>query len=286
MKAPAAAFAYCEDAVRAHDKDRFISDLFAPPPRRAFLFALHAFNLEIARVPELVREPLAGEVRLQWWRDVLMGAGRGEVAANPVAAALQDTIAQCALDGGPLVELIEARRFDLYREPMQTIAQFETYARQTSSALIGLALTILNGASPASQGAAEHAGLAIGTTALLRAVGPHAARGRVYLPLEVMTRHGAVPGDILSAAMTPEIGRVLAEMRERALAHVAAARPALADISPQAGPALLPLALVRAYLARMARRDFNPFREAADLPLWRRQWILWRAARDPARLTV
>src|SRR5262244_4056218 len=107
------AFAHCEGLVRAADKDRFLTTLFAPAARRDALFALYAFNLEIARVREVAREPLAGEIRLQWWSDVLGGAGRGEVAANPVAVALLATMERHRLPRSRFDALIEARRFDL-----------------------------------------------------------------------------------------------------------------------------------------------------------------------------
>jgi phytoene synthase len=83
-----ASYRHCEALVRAADKDRFLATLFAPGRKRGPLFALYAFNIEIAGVRDRVREPMAGEIRLQWWRDVLDGERGGEAAANPVAAAL------------------------------------------------------------------------------------------------------------------------------------------------------------------------------------------------------
>src|SRR6266480_6032053 len=108
------AFAHCEGLVRAADRDRFLTTLFAPAEHRPALLALYAFNLEIARVREVVDEPLAGEIRLQWWSDVLEGEGRGEVAAHPVAAALQTIIARYRLSIERLKMLVDARRFDVY----------------------------------------------------------------------------------------------------------------------------------------------------------------------------
>src|SRR6187455_473750 len=102
-------YRHCEDRVRAADKDRFLATLFAPAEARGALFALYAFNLEIAGVRDRVREPMAGEIRLQWWRDVLDGERSGEAAANPIAAALSYTIAHCALPAEPLRDLTEAR---------------------------------------------------------------------------------------------------------------------------------------------------------------------------------
>ena len=129
--------------VRAGDKDRFLATLFAPQKYRRALYALYAFNLEVARMRELAREPMPGEIRLQWWRDVLAGAGRGEVAANPVAAALRDAVVRYRLPPRTLTELIDARSFDLYDEPMASLSDLERYAAQTSSALIELAARIL-----------------------------------------------------------------------------------------------------------------------------------------------
>src|SRR5690242_21118575 len=133
------AFVHCEHLVRPADKDRYLATLFAPAQHRAALHALYAFNAEVARVRDVAREPLPGEIRLQWWIDVLRGERNGEAVANPVAAALLASIAQYRLPPDRLIALVEARRFDLYDEPMATFAELEAYARRTSSALFVIA---------------------------------------------------------------------------------------------------------------------------------------------------
>src|SRR3954452_15251843 len=65
------------ESLRRHDRDRFLMTLFAPPERRAALVALYAFNFEIAKTREVVREPLLGQIRLQWWREVIDEIYRG-----------------------------------------------------------------------------------------------------------------------------------------------------------------------------------------------------------------
>src|SRR5262249_61241858 len=123
------ALAHCEGLVRAADKDRFLSTLFAPAEHRNALLALYAFNLEIARVREVARGALAGEIRLQWWSDALEGRGEG----HPVAAALLATITRYQLLLEPFQTLLDARRFDLYEEPMRSLADLETYAESASA---------------------------------------------------------------------------------------------------------------------------------------------------------
>ena len=68
---------YCAALVREADRDRYLATLFAPADRRGALFSLYAFDIEISRIRDLAREPMPGEIRLQWWREVLEGAARG-----------------------------------------------------------------------------------------------------------------------------------------------------------------------------------------------------------------
>jgi 15-cis-phytoene synthase len=275
---------HCEALVRAADKDRFLATLFAPAEHRGALHALYAFNVEIARVREVVREPLAGEIRLQWWCDVLRGAGRGEVEANPVAAALLATIARYKLPLERLEALIAARRFDLYDDPMGTLADLETYADGASSGLIALAAQILSaGGEPDIGSLAHHAGLAQAMAGLLNAFPVHVGRGQLFVPLEILERHGASRQDAAGGQATPELLAALAELRLCARRHLAAARELIATAPPAALPALLPGALVGPTLARMERRDYDPFVPVA-IAQWRRQWLIWRAARRPRRM--
>ena len=114
----AAAYARAAETVQSADRDRYVADLFAPEPFRKHLFALHAFNAEVARVRDVVSDPMLGEIRLQWWRDaILNGAGGG----HPVATALNATIAKFKLPKAAFQRLLDARLFDLYDDPMPTL---------------------------------------------------------------------------------------------------------------------------------------------------------------------
>src|ERR1044072_7143183 len=125
-------YRHCAALVRAADKDRFLATLFAPMDKRGPLFALYAFNTEIASVRERSREPMPGEIRLQWWRDVINGERAGEAAANPIAAALVDTVTRFSLPKQGLLDTVEAHAFDLYDDPMPTFDALEGYLRFTS----------------------------------------------------------------------------------------------------------------------------------------------------------
>jgi phytoene synthase len=277
------AFGHCEALVREADKDRFLATLFAPAARRGALYALYAFNVEIARVSETVREPLAGEIRLQWWRDVVGGQRAEEARGHPVASALGDVIAQYRLPPAAFETLIEARRFDVAEEPMRGVDAFEDYARDTSSTLLELAGRILAPdaafAAEAAFGFAAPAGISIAIAGLLRAFALHASRGQLFIPGEVLARHDVDPHDVLAGRPSAGLGAALASLRQRAAFHYEAARPLIADAPAAVTPAWLPAALVPVYLGALDRNRDQPF-GAVEVPQWRRQWILWRAARS------
>ena len=272
------AFAHCAELVRTADRDRYLAALFAPAERRDALFALYAFNVEIGRVREVAREALPGEIRLQWWSEVLSGERDGEAAANPIAAALLSAIERQGLPTSSLLDLIEARRFDLYDEPMAAIADLEAYAKRTSSAVIALAAQILG---VDAQVAADHAGIAYAIAGLIRALPFHAARHQLYVPAELLERHGVRPDEIFSGQTSVGLNAALAELRHLARLHLGATAKPLNALPRAVDPAFLPVALVRPSLDRLDRSDaFAP----AELSPWRRQWLIWRAARNPARI--
>lgn len=277
------AFQFCEAHVREFDKDRFLATLFAPERQRGPLFALYAFDAEIAQVRDRISSPLPGEVRLQWWRDVLTGTEPGDAAANPIAAGLLQTVRRYALPVPVLLDLIDAHTFDLYDEPMATLAELENHAAGTSVPMIRLAARVLNdGLEPEQELSSRHAGIACTITALLQRLSLHSARGQRYLPDDVLARHGAAAADVQSGQVTRELRAALADLRQIARQHVVALKAGGAGVPRRLLPAFLPVSLVPPALARMGRADADPFHPSIA-PQWRRQWTLWRAARDPAR---
>ena len=170
--------------VREADRDRFIATLFAPAEQRDALFALYAFNVEIARVRELAREPMPGEIRLQWWREVIAGLRSGEAAANPVAAALLSYYRAPSAFAGPADRHDRCARFDLYDEPMATSPSSKPtpgkrhrrcsrWRRKSSPA-------------PKRDASCAPAGVAYAVTGLLRALPLHIARRQLYLPAALL----------------------------------------------------------------------------------------------------
>jgi phytoene synthase len=272
---------HCEALVRAADKDRFLATLFAPAGVRGPLFALYAFDIEIASVRDRAREPMPGEIRLQWWRDVLNGERAGEAAANPVAAALVETIAQFNLSAARLLDLIEAHAFDLYDDPMPTFNALLGYLGKTSVTIFECAATICGGTA---SDAVELVGVSYGITAFLRAFALHASRHQLFLPLMFFGGGTTAAEAIFAGRLTPDLIDVLELTRKIALRRFEVFERDLAALPALALPALLPVALVPVYLSAMEQPGYDPFKSVAEVPQWRRQWALWRAARRWSRV--
>jgi phytoene synthase len=272
------AVAFCADLVRSHDFARYAATLFVPPLQRRGLLALYAFNVEISRVRESVSQPLPGEIRLQWWSDMLAGKAHGGVEGNPVAAELLAAIQHWELPVEPLTRLIDEHQFDLYNDPMPTMAALEGYANDTSSALFALAAQMLGPPSDAIDHLARHAGLAAAFAQVIASLPRDASRRQLFVPLQLVAGHGSSMEEVFAGRPTPAIRAAVLELIGEAEQHLETAIRLLAEVPPQVRPAFLPLALVRRELKRMSRTEADPFQPVAASRLGT-LWTLWRASR-------
>ncbi len=274
---------HCANLVREADRDRYLATLFAPAEHRDALLSLYAFNVEIARVRDLAREPMPGEIRLQWWREALAGERDTEAEAHPVASALRETLPPYGLSTDPLQALIDAHTFDLYDAPMASLQDFDDYASATRGAVFAVAAAILGGLKPETQTLSRHAGIAYTVAGVITNLPLNAARRQLYLPQELLGRHGVVPEAVLARENREGLRAALSDLRAHAREHLAAAQAELQGIPPSALPALLPVATVGATLRRTEQLGAEPF-VPQPVSLIHRQWLLWRAARRPKRI--
>ena len=279
----AADAAYCADLVRESDFDRYAASLFAAPERRVQLLALYAFNAEIARVRDQISQALSGEIRLQWWVDVLSGKSAGDAQANPVAAQLLQIIEACGLSRASLGELIEAHRFDLYDEPMQTAAEMEGYLDQTAGKLFLLGARVLGAAAPITRSPlldalAHHASLAVGLMSLIEAMPRHAARRQLYVPLEQLGAFGVSIDAVFAGQSSIDLTRLVRSLADEAASEFDEAMKLMPGIDAAIRPGFLLLALVPQRLKRLDRDGYDPFR-LKPLSRLSRLWMVWRASR-------
>jgi 15-cis-phytoene synthase len=273
------AAAFCADIVRSHDFGRYASTLFAPADQRRGLLALYAFNAEVSRVRDSVSQPLPGEIRLQWWVDMLAGVGHGGVEGNPVAAELLLAIRNFRLPVEPLSRLADEHQFDLYNDPMPTLLALEGYVADTASALFAMAARIAGHSSPEIDHLARHAGLAQGFAHVIAALPRDAARRQLFFPLQLLEQHGSSMEEVFAIKQTRALRVALDQLIGEGRQHLETAFALLMDLPRETRPVFLPLALTRRELSLMSRPDMDPFAPRTMSRL-STLWTLWRASRS------
>jgi phytoene synthase len=255
-------------SVRAADPDRYFATLFAPAPQRPFLFALYAFNAEVARVAETVREPMLGAIRLEWWRETSEAASKGNARNHDVARGLVALFAEKKLALADLEALIAARAFDSSADRLADFSALEAYVDSTSGAVMRLAAQLLGGPPGIAQ-TLRQAGLAYGLAGLLRALPFHNGRHKLYLPLDLLSALHVTPEEFFHLEKNdPRLTAVIRQVALKARDHFLAARQSARPGAALA--AILPAALVPVYLRKLVA--------GRDVPIHRRQMALLSAA--------
>ncbi len=268
-------FDYCVEHVRRNDHDRFLTAQFAPADRRNALLALYAFNIEISKVREVVTEPVLGQMRLQWWRDVMEAIFAGSPPSNEIARALSHTVRQFTLDREKMGRLINAREFDLLDEAPDDLAALEHYLDASAAELADLALTILGiGAEDKStRAAARHVSLAFGLSGIVRATPFLAAQRRTMIPKASLAAAGIRPDDLFTGRPVPGLGDAARHLAERAVFHLeqAASDPKRGTDGRRVGAPVFLWGRLAGYdLARLRKSGFDPYdRRLAKTGTWR-----------------
>ena len=263
---PIARLSPCGEEARRSDHDRYLTCLFAPAERREALFALLAFNAEIARVRDSVREPMMGRIRLQWWRDTIEILYQSEAPpfSHPVAAALKPAILGHRLSRAHFESLIDAREADLEPQPPSSLADLTLYAEATSAPLVALFLEALGAEEwpevgrAAANLAGRHTGIAWALTGLMRALPFQGARGRTSLPAELFARHRVTPCAATGRSFDPAaLAPLVAEVAALAHGQIASARQQASLVPKAALPALLLASYAELYLGALARCRYD-----------------------------
>ena len=272
---------YISALVRDGDHDRFLTAVLAPEAVRAGVMALYAFNTEVAKVRESVSETLIGQMKLQWWRDVVSAVYDNTPVpqGNPVVEALAATIRTYSLTRAYFDALLEARAQDMSDEAPSDVDALERYAEGTSASLTFLVLEVLGARDEVSHAAGRHVGIAWALTGMLRAVLFHARANRFLLPQDLMAAESLAAHDVQERANAAKVAAVIAQIAARARMHLDAARKYRGKANAKALPALLPATLADRYLVGLAKRRFDVFdpRHVMQRPAaLRLMWNAWR----------
>lgn len=273
----AEALSYCAAEVRRADYDRYLAALFAPQEARERLFALYAFNHEIAKVRETASEPMLGQIRLQWWREAIEGIYAGAPRKHAVVEALHAAVAAAPPARADFAALFDAREFDLAGRAPASLAALEAYGEGSSSRLLYLAAAMLGARDEQTRAALRPLGIAWALTGLIRAIPFHARAGRQYVPADIADEAGLTEAALFALKPCEPLGRAVAAMADAAERHLAAA--AAGTVERAARPLTLFAPLTRAYLRQLRRRGCEVMGRPIAISSAGKIVRLWWAAR-------
>ncbi|HXV22850.1 MAG TPA: phytoene/squalene synthase family protein [Alphaproteobacteria bacterium] len=263
------------ERIRKLDPDRYLTALFAPAKFRPSLFALIAFNYEIARIRESVTEPILGQIRLQWWREALEQIYTGTPPAHDVAQALAAAVSDAGLDRGRLERMIDARETDLKAGPLAGIEELLAYAVDSAGTLIELMLQALGEPDATAAEKARSVGTAYALVGLCRAIPFHMRSQRSFIPHPILTEHGLTHEDLFRSSPPRELPAIVAELCGIARLHLLEARENAGSVPRSARPALLSATVADTYLRRLKRAGYDVFHPSV---VERPPGLIWRLA--------
>lgn len=250
--------------------------MMAPPRLRPGLFALYAFNVEIARTRELVSESPLGEIRLQWWRDEIEALYAGAALRHAISTPLRDTVGAHALPRACFDRLIDARGADLEDGPPEAVGDLLRYAEDTTAPLLDLALTVAGDLSSDAREAARHIGIAWSLAGLLRALPFHLRARRQYLPRDLIRAHGVKTRELLDLKPSEALDEAVRALSGIAAEGLREARALRSRVDRKALPILLQARFAEIHLQRLEGVGFNPFHPQLSAPVpmagWRLAW--------------
>lgn len=251
-----------EQIVSDGDPDRYVSAFFARAGVRRQLLALYAFHHEVARIGAIAREPMAGHIRLAWWREQIGAMFDGASVHAPVAVALADAVRAHALPRELFDRYLDARALDLEETPFVDEAALEAHADAVEGGMVRLAARIL-GAEARADRAATHAGVAIACAGHLRDLTLFAPLRRCRLPVRLLDEAGVNAEDIFAQEASAGLRRAFDRM-------AATTQCALFELRMSRSPVAAKAALAVATLARWpASARFDPLKPE-PMPAWRR----------------
>ncbi|KAI8841023.1 isoprenoid synthase domain-containing protein [Chytriomyces cf. hyalinus JEL632] len=282
---------HCLDTVRRSDWEHYVTSLFIPAHARAAVFAVRAFNCEVASVRDSVssqsKETIVASMRFQFWRDLVDGVYAGRPVNHPIALALADAVETTPISKHFLQRIISSREADFNAKSVYpTLASLEAYAEQSQSSLLYLQLEACGVQNFKVDHIASHIGKAIGISTILRGTPAHVQVRQLYLPSDLLAQHHVSTEEIFRKGPSEPLSDVVFDVASVANDHVTTARSHIAESAaknefPQiALTALLPAIGCDSYLQRLEKAQFDVFNPSLQSRDWKLLYQLWKKNRS------
>jgi phytoene synthase len=270
----AKSYAECKRLNAQHGKTYYLATLLLPPAKRPFVHALYGF----ARYADEIVDDLASTLSdtekaesLQNWGSSVLADIKAGRSHDHIGAALVDTVKRFNIPISYFEAFLKSMQMDL------TITQYQSYEDLMeyvygSAAVIGLQmLPILGTLSDEAYVAAEKLGVAFQLANFIRDVGEDLDRGRIYLPLQELAKHGVTRQMLEERILTPEIKSALKEQIVRVRRLQAEAASGINLLAPESRACIEAASeLYCGIVDEVEKIDYEILKKRAKTSTWRR----------------
>jgi 15-cis-phytoene synthase len=270
----AKSYAECKRLNAQHGKTYYLATLLLPPAKRPFVHALYGFARYADEIVDDLGSTLSDAQKaesLEKWGSAVISDIKSGKSHDHIGAALVDTVKRFDIPISYFEAFLKSMQMDL------TITQYQSYADLMeyvygSAAVIGLQmLPILGTLSDEAYVAAEKLGVAFQLANFIRDVGEDLDRGRVYLPLQELARHGVTRQMLEARNLTPEIKSALKEQIARVRQLQAEASSGIKLLSPESRACIEAASeLYCGIVDEVEKIDYEIFKKRAKTSTWRR----------------
>ncbi len=202
---------YSGNLIRQHDPDRFLLSVLMPAEYHKALWALFAFNYEVAKTREVVSETTIGLIRLQWWREAIGEIYDGlPIRKHEILDDLAEAIKRYDLPREAFEELIYTREFDLEGVAPETREGLNLYLKGVSATLSLLALLILD--EPANDTDVVDISTCYGLVGIARSLPFMLSKGHVMLPQDLLKENNLSPKKICDFNCKDDLVQVIEQL--------------------------------------------------------------------------
>ena len=248
-----------------------------PKHRREGMYAVYAFCREVDDIADDTAPPANKEAALATWHQEIEALYAGQ-PRHPVARGLRDPVMRFHLRREDFHAVIHGMEMDAVEDiRAPDLATLDLYCGRVAGAVGHLSVHVFGDASDAAHQVADSLGRALQLTNILRDLDEDARRGRLYLPREILDRHGirtTEPRAVLRHPALPAACRDLAAIAEE---HFAQASLAMRRCSRRAmRPAALMGAFYRAMLDELLRSGWRDPSARISLSKPQKLWLVLR----------
>jgi len=249
-----------------------------PKDRREAMYALYAFCREVDDIADDGPTPEIRQIELQKWRERISNLFKGKVS-NTITATLAPAVKKFTLVEKDFQDIIDGMAMDagtpIVAPDMKTL---DLYCDRVASAVGRVSVRIFGDASEDAMKVSFHLGRAFQLTNILRDLGEDAQRGRLYLPIELLSKNGVTANTPAQVLRDPQLPAVCRELATVARGHFFAADLAMKDCLRSAmRPARIMRSYYRAIFDRLVALDWKNPAKRVRLPIWQKLWLALRS---------